>query len=84
MEQIKSLFIFDVTTTEHDYQFEFLGDILEEVSAFGDTEQDARAILKKEFGAFLEKQCVLTRVETRTLFGKAPDKNSVYSQSDLY
>ena len=65
MSEIRTLYVFDVTTP-----FDFIGDLIHEISVFAESEVHAKTIILREFGQEAAKRSRLRTKTQRELFGR--------------
>lgn len=70
MECKKTLYTFEVVKNRNGELFEYMGDVLTEISAFGNSEESAIKIIVKEFGEDLTKRLSLKFKKEMSLYGK--------------
>lgn len=81
MEGKYTLYIFKVVPPYKGYEYEFMGDVITQVSIFANSEIQARDIMIREFNSFLNKITVLERTEVHTLFTPALSKKEAKNQA---
>lgn len=72
MEVEQTLYVFKVKPSKIGTPFEYLGEVIDEVSVFALSEKLAIKIIKKEFGPDIVSRLVFNSRTTMKLFGKAP------------
>lgn len=84
MEVEQTMYVFRIKPSKIGDKFEYLGEILDEVSVFASSQKDAIRIIKKEFGAEIVHRLEFDSKVKMKLFGKSPDKREIRHLDSLF